>query len=74
MITISDKDGVLGTVELQDGQLTGSTASMQRLADQALDQHGSPEAAYDALSRLNNGYAWASTDAGQARNISSQMT
>jgi hypothetical protein len=64
MITIADRQGILGTVELADGQLTGSTPAVQRLADQVLASEGSPQAAYDALALIDNGYVRAVPAAG----------
>jgi hypothetical protein len=53
-LRLSDKHGVLGWVTQQDGQLTGSTPVIQRLASQYQARHG--DGAYARLALLDNGY------------------
>lgn len=61
LLEFSDKDGVLGTVTLDNGTLTGSTRGMQQVADKAVTQHGSAEAAFTWLrDKPSNGYVWVS--------------
>jgi hypothetical protein len=60
-LEFSDKDGVLGTVTLDNGVLTGSTRGMQNMADKAVGHQGSAQKAFDYLSsRPSNGYVWVS--------------
>lgn len=73
MITISDKEGQLGTIELTGDTLTGSNQLMQRLADSHLAADGSAAAAYAKLSQLNNGYVWAAERTMPPETISSQL-
>lgn len=61
-VTLSDKDGPLGTIALIGGRLTGSTRSLQNIADHAAAREGSPEAGYAAMATFSNGYIWAGPD------------
>jgi hypothetical protein len=58
-LTLSDQEGVLGTITLQGDQLTGSTPVLQMLADKQLRTSGSAEAAYTAISQISSGYVTA---------------
>jgi hypothetical protein len=61
LLEFSDKEGVLGTVTLISSVLTGSTRGMQRMADLALTQCATPEAAFRYLAeKPSNGYVWVS--------------
>jgi len=53
-LRISDRDGVLGWVWQDGGQLTGDSSMARRLASQYQARHG--EQAYAELARLDNGY------------------
>lgn len=57
-LQLSDKEGVLGHVWLQDGQLTGDNPSAQQLADKYQARYGAD--AYAELAKLDNGYVRAS--------------
>jgi hypothetical protein len=60
VLNVSDKDGQLGTIALEAGTLTGSSASMQAIADSALRRSGGDaRAAYRLLDGWSNGYVWA---------------
>lgn len=47
---------MLGTISRTPGGLLGSTRSLQRIADQAVQREGSPAAAYARLARGGNAY------------------
>lgn len=59
MLTISDKDGPLGTIRLDGDRLIASTRGLQDTADTVIRRTGSAEAAYAEIRDRSNGYTWA---------------
>ncbi len=58
-LRVFDAQGMLGTITLDGGQLTGSTRSIQQMADGALrNAGGDAEQAFRDLNGRNNGYLW----------------
>lgn len=65
MITFTDGQGSLGTVEMTGGALVGSTRPLQRMADRALArEQGNAGAAYARLLRSGSAYMQAAEDDG----------
>jgi len=59
-LRICDEQGVIGTITLAEGTLSGSGAGTQRLAATYLAKNGGDaEAAYQALLGMSTGYVWA---------------
>lgn len=55
-LQVATRQGIAGTIELADGRLTGSTPSLQEIADQVSQQQGSPEKGFAHLEGKYNGY------------------
>jgi hypothetical protein len=56
VIQVEVDGATVGTIALADDALTGSTPSLQRIANQAVRRAGSPAAGYAALRNTSNGY------------------
>jgi hypothetical protein len=59
-LRVFDAQGQLGTITLDGGRLTGSTRSIQVMADSAVRKAGGDAAeAFRTLDGWSNGYVWA---------------
>lgn len=60
VLRVSGRRGQIGTITLENGQLTGSTPGIQGIADTGLKRAGGdPAAAMRWLDGWSNGYVWA---------------
>ena len=57
-LTVSDREGVLGTITLDGDRLVGSNEAVQAIADARMNRGLSAAEAFASLDGWSNGYVW----------------
>jgi hypothetical protein len=57
-LTVSDREGLLGTITLDGDRLVGSNEVMQEIADSRVNRGLSAVEAFASLDGWSNGYVW----------------